>query len=199
MHVTKCQLKLLGKQVLDAKQFYRQINFTRIKLTNKKVQMKPKLKFLLPDIKTAHLASEALLLARVDDKNITFLAKPGTDLGKLQAAGTLDSTNMINDGEKGIMYGAIVGLLIGLYIFYFEPWVAETVQIHVAVIVAIATIIGAMASAIGAAVFGVNMFNTDLNKFKHKIDDGAVLMIVSVPFQRSAEVRKIVKNLHLKF
>ena len=85
--------------------------------------MKPKLKFLLPDIKTAHLASDALLLARVDDKNISFLAKPGTDLGKLQVAGTLDSSNMINDGEKGIMYGAIVGFLIGLYLYYFEPWV----------------------------------------------------------------------------
>ena len=161
--------------------------------------MKPKLKFLLPDIKTAQLASDALLLARVDDKNITFLAKPGTDMGKLQVAGTLDSTNMVNDGEKGIMYGAIVGFLIGLYLYYFEPWVAATAQVHVAIIVVISTMIGALASAIGAAVFGVNMFNTDLNKFKNKIDNGAVLMIVTVPLQRSAEVRKIVKSLHLKF
>ena len=158
--------------------------------------MKPKLKFLLPDIKTAHLASEALLLARVDDKNISFLAKPGTDMGKLQVASTLESTNIINDGEKGIMYGAIVGFLIGLYLYYFEPWVAQTTQAHVAVIVTIATLVGAMASAIGAAVFGVNMFNTDLNKYKNKIDNGAVLMIVTAPFQRSTEIRKIVKSLH---
>ena len=160
--------------------------------------MKPKLKFLLPDIKTSHLASEALLLARVEDKNITFLAKPGTDMGKLQLASTIDSSNIVNDGEKGIMYGAFAGFLIGLYIYYFEPWIAETTHVHVAIIVAIAAFVGAIASAIGAAIFGVNMFNTDLNKYKDKIDKGAVLMIVTVPFQRSAEVRKIVRNIHLK-
>ena len=32
--------------------------------------MRPHLKFLLPDIKTANQASEALLLARIEDKNI---------------------------------------------------------------------------------------------------------------------------------
>ena len=100
--------------------------------------------------------------------------------------------------EKGIIYGAIVGFLIGLYLYYFQPWIAETTQVHVAIIVAIATIVGALASAIGATVFGVNMFNTDLNQYKSNIDNGAVLMIVSTPFQRAAEIRKIVKNLHLK-
>lgn len=161
--------------------------------------MKPKLKFLLPDIKSAHLASDALLLARVDDKAITFLAKPGTDLGKLQAASTIDSTNMINDGEKGVLYGAIIGLLIGLYIYYFQPWVAETTKAHVAVVIVVSTMVGALASAIGAAVFGVNMFNTDFNKYKNKIDSGAVLLIVTVPFQRSTEIRKIIKELHTKY
>ena len=161
--------------------------------------MKPKLKFLLPNIKAAQLASDALLLARVDAKAITFLAKPGTQLGKLQVASTIDSTNMVNGGEKGIMYGAIVGFLIGLYIYYFEPWVAETVKAHVAVIIIVSTMIGALASAIGAAVFGVNMFNTDLNEYKNKIDAGAVLLSVSVPSERSAEIRKIIKELHTKY
>ena len=45
--------------------------------------MREQLKFLLPDINTANQASEALLLARIDNKNICFLAKPGTNLGKL--------------------------------------------------------------------------------------------------------------------
>lgn len=161
--------------------------------------MKPRLKFLLPDIRTAKQAAESLLLARVDNKNISFLAKPGTDLGQLQAASTIESTNMINDGERGIMFGAAVGLLVGLYMHYFQPWIEVSMGVHWVTIVVITTIFGAVASAIGAAVFGVNLFNTDLNKYKDKIDSGAILMIVTAPFQRSNEIRKIVSKLHLKF
>ena len=161
--------------------------------------MKPKLKFLLPDIKTANQAVESLLLARVDNKNISFLAKPGTNLGQLQAVSTIESTNMVNDAERGIMFGAAIGLLIGLYMHYFQPWITSNMGVHWMLIVGITTIIGAVASAIGAAVFGVNLFNTDLDKYKDKIDNGAVLMIVSAPFQRTNEIRKIVSKLHLKF
>ena len=161
--------------------------------------MRPKLKFLLPDIKTANQAAQSLLLARIDNKNICFLAKPGTDLGQLQAASTIESTNIINDGERGILIGAAIGLLGGLYMHYFQPWITTSMGVHWATIIVITTIIGAVASAIGAAVFGVNMFNTDLNKYKDKIDGGTILMIVTAPFQRSNEIRKIVSKLHLKF
>ena len=161
--------------------------------------MKPKLKFLLPDIKTANQAAESLLLARVDNKNISFLAKPGTDLGQLQAANTLESSNMVNDGQRGILFGAAFGLLVGLYMHYFQPWITDAMGVHWMTIVVITTILGAVASATGAALFGVNLFNTDLNKYKDKIDGGAILMIVTAPFQRTNEIRKIVSKLHLKF
>lgn len=161
--------------------------------------MKPKLKFLLPDIQTANQVAESLLLARVDNKNISFIAKPGTNLGQLQAASTIESTNIVNDGEKGILIGAAIGLLAGLYMHFFQPWITTSMGVHWITIVAIATVAGAMASAIGAAVFGVNLFNTDLNKFKDKIDRGAILMIVAAPFQRANEIRSIVSKSHLKF
>ena len=67
------------------------------------------------------------------------------------------------------------------------------------VLVAIFMVIGAAFSSIGAAVFGVNFFNNDLKNYKKRIDDGAILMFVSAPFQRSNEISKIVSKLHLKF
>jgi len=161
--------------------------------------MNLKLNFLLPDIKSANRASESLLLARVDNKNICFLAKPGVDIGELQAASTLESTNLINDGAKGVLFGASIGLLIGLYMHYFQPWITSTMNVHWLTIVAITTVFGAAASTLGAVIFGVNMFNTDLNKYKDKIDKGAILMIVSVPVYRLNEISKIVNHLHLKF
>lgn len=161
--------------------------------------MREQLKFLLPDIKTANQASEALLLAKVDNKNICFLAKPGIDLGELQAASTLESTNIINEGEKGILIGATVGLLFGLYTHFFQPWITESMHVHWMVLVGAIMVLGAAISAIGAAVFGSNLFNNDLKQYKQRIDDGAILMIVSAPFQRSGEITKIVSKLHLKF
>ncbi len=161
--------------------------------------MKLKLNFLLPDIKAANRASEALLLARVDNKNISFLANPDTYIGELLPASTIESTNMINDGARGVLTGASIGLMIGLYMHYFQPWITSSMNMHWLSILAITTVFGAAASTLGAVIFGVNMFNTDLNKFKDRIDDGAILMIVSVPFYRSNEISKIVSHLHLKF
>jgi hypothetical protein len=161
--------------------------------------MKLKLNFLLPDIKAANRASEALLLARVDNKNISFLANSDTYIGELHPASTIESTNLINDGARGVLTGASIGLMIGLYMHYFQPWITSSMNIHWLTILAITTVFGAAASTLGAVIFGANMFNTDLNKFKDRINDGAILMIVSVPFHRSNEIRKIVSHLHLKF
>ena len=161
--------------------------------------MRPHLKFLLPDIKTANQASEALLLARVDDKNISFLANPSIDLGQLRPASAIESTNVVNEAQKGILMGATIGLLIGLYMHYFQPWITESMNVHWMVIVGVFTIFGATISAIGAAVFGTNFLNDDFKNYETKIENGAILMIVTAPFQRSNEIRKIVSKLHLKF
>lgn len=72
-------------------------------------------------------------------------------------------------------------------------------HVHWMVLVGAIMVLGAAISAIGAAVFGSNLFNNDLKQYKQRIDDGAILMIVSAPFQRSGEITKIVSKLHLKF
>ena len=165
--------------------------------------MNLKLNFLLPDMKVANQASQAMLLARVEDKNVCFLAKPGTNLGKLQPADATEATNTINEGLKGVLMGAGLGLLGGLYVLYFPAWVTESplwfTNASDWAILSVTTLIGALAAAFGAAILGFNILNTDLAKYQSRIDDGAVLMIVTVPHQRAKEIRKIVSKLHLKF
>ncbi len=165
--------------------------------------MNLKLKFLLPSIKAAHEASDAMLLARIEDKNVCFLAKPGVDLGKLQHASVIDATNAVHEGFRGILLGAGIGLLGGLYVLYFPQWLTDSpawfTNASPLTILASTSLMGAAAASFGAALLGVNLFNTDLNQFKKRIDEGAVLMIVSVPFNRANEIRQIVKKLHLKF
>ena len=165
--------------------------------------MRMKLKFLLPDVKTAQKANQALLTARVDDKDVGFLAKPGTDLGELPEANAIEATNTLHEGLKGILMGAGIGLLAGLYVLYFPKWFTDsptwfTGASPVAILV-ITALMGAVAAAFGASLLGINILNTDLRQFKKRIDDGAVLMIVTVPIKRANEIRQIVRNLHLKF
>ncbi len=165
--------------------------------------MNLKLNFLLPDIKVANQASQAMLLARVEDKDVCFLARPGTNLGKLQPATAIEATNTINEGLKGVLMGAGLGLLGGLYVLYFPAWVTESplwfTNASDWVILSVTTLIGALTAAFGAAILGFNILNTDLAKYQSRIDDGAVLMIVTVPYQRAKEIHKIVSKLHLKF
>ena len=161
--------------------------------------MREHLKFLLPNIQAANQASEALLLARVDNKNISFMARPGLALGKLQAASMLESSNIVNGGERGILIGATVGLIFGLYTHYFQPWITESMHVNWMVFVGVLMVLGAALSFIGAAVFGSNLFNNDLQKYKKRIDEGAILMIVSAPSNRSDEITKVVSKLHLKY
>lgn len=165
--------------------------------------MNLKLNFILPNVKVAHKASEAMLLARVEHKHVSFLAKPGTDMGGLHAATALEATNTIHEGLKGILMGAGLGLLGGLYVLYFPAWFTDSplwfTSASWLTILVITTLMGAVAAAFGAALLGFNILNTDLDRYQKKIDEGAILMIVTVPFQRANEIRKIVRKLHLKF
>lgn len=165
--------------------------------------MNLKLKFVLPNTKAAHQASQALLLARIDDKYVSFLAKPGKDLGGLTEASAIEATNTLHEGLKGILMGAGLGLLGGLYVLYFPKWFTDSptwfTNASPLAILAITALMGAVAAAFGAALLGVNLLNTDLKQFKKRMDDGAVLMIVSAPYGRVKDIRQIVRNLHLKF
>ena len=161
--------------------------------------MRLQLTFLLPDIDTATQASKALLIADVDNKNISFLAKPGTNLGKLQAVNTFESTNVIDEAGKGALIGALAGLIIGLYVHFFQPWLIKSTLVHWLVLVGALMIFGAVAAVFRTAFFSTDEFNNDLKKYKSKIEKGAILMIVSAPFQRSNEINRIVNKSYLRY
>jgi len=162
-----------------------------------------KLKFLLPNIQAARKANDEMLHARVEANDVSFLAKPGTDLGGLPEANAIEATNTLNEGLKGVLMGAGIGLLGGLYVLYFPKWFTDSptwfTNASPFAILIITVLMGAVAAAFGAALLGVNVLNSDLRQFKRRMDQGAVLMIVSTPFNRVKEIRNIVKNLHLKY
>jgi hypothetical protein len=159
--------------------------------------MKLKLEFLLPDVKSANKACEKLLIARVEEKNIHFLARPDINLGKLQAATALEKSNMVHEGERGMLIGAGLGLLAGLYVLSFPPWITKSPLWYTNsdwyVVLLVTILAGAFSVAFGAALLGVNLFNSDLKRYKNRIDKGEILMIVRVPFYKVNTIRKMMK------
>lgn len=156
--------------------------------------MRRKLEFIFPDVKTARHAWKEMLLACIEDKHIHFLAKPGTNLGKLHPANVLERTDTIHEGEWGVLIGAALGLLAGILALAFPPWYTNA---HWTVILAVTTACGAFSGAFSMALLGVNLTNSDFDALQDRIAHGEVLMIVSVPLHRVKEIRQIVDRLHL--
>jgi hypothetical protein len=81
--------------------------------------MRRRLYFLLPDVESARRIADDLLLARVDDRHMHFLARRGTDLGELHEAGYLMKSDLlhgagVDDGKVLMMvdvpYDAVEGI-----------------------------------------------------------------------------------------
>lgn len=159
--------------------------------------MKRRLEFILPDIRAANLAADKMLLGRIDESRIHFLAKPGTDLGLLKPASTTEKTNLVLDAGRGGLMGAFIGVLTGWYVLAFPPWMTVSplwyTSSHWSVVLLITMLAGAVAAAIGAALIGVNLFNTDLSSYKDRINQGEILMIVRVPFYKVGKVNRLMQ------
>jgi uncharacterized membrane protein YeaQ/YmgE (transglycosylase-associated protein family) len=146
----------------------------------------------LPDLASAHTLANDLLLARIEDKYMHFLARRGTDLGELHEASYLQKTDAVHGAFTGLVIGGIVGVLVGLLLVYFPPGGAS-VQL---VAVLIAAIVGAFLGIWLASMVGLQVPNSRLKGFEHEIQDGKILLMLDVPGGRYEEIRDIISRTH---
>jgi len=156
------------------------------------MMMRRRLYFVLPDVACAKLVGDDLLLARVEDRRMRFLAKRGTDLGKLREAGIWEKTDLVHGAEVGMVVGGIGGFLLGLVIVLTPPDGLEMQMITVL----ISAVIGALFGAWSASLIGASTPNARLKHFQADIDAGRVLMMVDVPSDRVEEIRDLVLLRH---
>ena len=160
--------------------------------------MKTKINFMLPDLATAVKVRDALLLGLVENKYIHFLAKQGTKLDDLNQTSAIEGSNLMHEGEKGILYGMGFGFLAGLSVLYFPDWITVSpswyTQSYWYVVLIVTTLFGAIATAVGAALLGCNVFNSDIDQYKARIEKGEILMIVTVRLYEAHKVRNIVNK-----
>ena len=154
--------------------------------------MRRRLYFVLPDVESAKRTADDLLLARVEDRYMRFLARRGTALDPLHEAGYLDKTDMVHGAAVGLALGGIIGALTGAMVVAYPP---EGMSPQL-VAVLIGMLAGAPLGAWMASMAGAAVPNSRLKQFEADIEAGRVLMMVDMPFRRVAEITELVVLRH---
>lgn len=154
--------------------------------------MRRRLYFLLPDLGSAIQTANDLLLARIEDQYMHFLARRGMSLGQLHEANPLQKSDAVHGAQLGFVIGGVGGFLIGVYI-YMTPPQGVALQLGTALI---STVIGAIFGAWTASLVAMSVPNTRLKAFQKDIDAGRILLMVDVPPSRIPEVQDMVSRRH---
>jgi hypothetical protein len=75
--------------------------------------MRKRIYWLLPDLQCARATMHDLLLARIDARQIHFVAREDADMRGLHAANVLQTSDVVRSAEIGVVVGAGVGGLLG--------------------------------------------------------------------------------------
>jgi len=154
--------------------------------------MRRRLYFLLPDVESARRTADDLLLARLEDRHMHFLARRGTDLGELHEASYLHKSDLTHGAGIGLGLGGIIGILLGLVIVTYPP---EGTNPQMVVVLA-TTLVGALLGAWMSSMVAAAVPNIRLKHFQADIDAGKVLLMVDVPYPSVERVRELVHERH---
>lgn len=146
----------------------------------------------LPDVASARGVANDLLLARIEDRHMRFLARRGTDLGELNEASYFQKTDAIHGAFVGLVIGGALGALVGAVLVNYPP---RGVSLEM-VAVLVAAIVGAILGVWVATMVGLQVPNSRLRHFEKELEDGRVLLMLDVPARRFDEVREIIARKH---
>ena len=146
----------------------------------------------LPDLESARRLADDLLLARIEDRHMHFLARRGTNLGELHEASYLEKTDAWHGAFTGLVLGGLLGGLVGFALVQFPPGGVSPQPVAVL----IATVVGALLGAWVAAMVGLQVPNSRLKAFEADIAAGKILLMLDVPAGRYEEIRQIIARTH---
>jgi uncharacterized membrane protein YeaQ/YmgE (transglycosylase-associated protein family) len=146
----------------------------------------------LPDLASARQLANDLLLARIEDRHMHFLARRGTDLGELHEASYLQKSDAVHGAFTGLVLGGVVGVVVGVLLVYFPPG-GMSVQL---VAVLIAAVVGSALGVWIAGMMGLQVPNTQLKGFEQDLQEGKILLMLDVPATRYEEIRQVIARTH---
>lgn len=155
--------------------------------------MRRRIYWLLPDLASARRTMDDLLLARISEPRIHFVAREGSNMTGLHTANLLQTSDVIRAAQAGLVIGGSVGAVLGVLAAVFFPIVGDSPQWGMVTVLAI---IGAGFGAWASSMIGISAPSIRLKRFEPAIEEGQILLMVDVPRSRVDEIEERLQALH---
>ncbi|WP_150699377.1 DUF1269 domain-containing protein [Pandoraea terrae] len=154
--------------------------------------MRRRMYFLLPDLASAQRTMSDLLLARVEERHIHFMAREDMELEGLHEANLLQTSDIVHGAEAGLVIGGFCGLAVGAVAAFF-PIVGTKPQWELMIITAP---LGSLFGAWVSSMIGCSVPNSRLKPFKDAVERGMILLMIDVRDGRVEEIRELLREHH---
>ena len=154
--------------------------------------MRRRLYYVMPDLASARKIMDDLLLARLEERHIHFLAKRGTPMDGLHEANVLQKTDLVHGAQLGLVLGALLGCTAGALLVTFVL-TADNWQI---ITVLGSTLIGAFLGTWISSMVGSSVPNSRLKQFEPLIEEGKILLMADVPEHKIDEIKALLGERH---
>jgi hypothetical protein len=153
-----------------------------------------RLYYIVPNISSAKMIVDELLLARVDEGHLHIISSDENSLARehLPEATFLEKSDFVPATERGVAIGGATGLVAGCIGYFLEP---AAFSLGPGGFLAV-TIAGALFGAWVSGMIGISMHNTHLQAFEPAIESGRLLLMIDVPTARVDEISQLVRDHH---
>ncbi|WIT10680.1 DUF1269 domain-containing protein [Paucibacter sediminis] len=147
--------------------------------------MRKRIYWLLPNLESATRTMNELLLARIAEQHIHFVASEGVDMTGLHAANVLQTSDLVQAAQTGLLLGAGLGAAAGVAVAYNLG--AHT---PAGVVIAMAGL-GAVLGTWSSSMIGSSTPSRRLTRFQPALNQGQYLLMVDVPRTRVTEIEEL--------
>lgn len=152
--------------------------------------MRKRIYWLLPDLASAKRTMDELLLARITEHYIHFVAKDGASMEGLHAANVLQTSDLVQAAQTGLLIGAGLGAAGGVVAAF-----AISTGSPQGVVIGLAAL-GAVLGTWSSSMIGSSTPSRRLKRFERDIAAGQYLLIVDVPSTRITEIEQLLERTH---
>jgi hypothetical protein len=155
--------------------------------------MRRRIYWLLPDLASARRTMDDLLIARISEPHIHFVAREDADMSGLHSANVLQTSDVIRAAQAGLVIGGSAGAVLGVIVALFFPIFGSAPEWGM---VAVLAIIGAVFGVWSSSMIGVSTPSSRLKRFSAAIEQGQILLMVDVPRSRVDDIESRLQTLH---
>ncbi|WP_428416354.1 DUF1269 domain-containing protein [Methylibium sp.] len=182
--------------------------------------MRRRIYWLLPDLTSARQTMNDLLLARIGEAHIHFVARENADMSGLHAANILQTSDVLRSAQAGLVIGGLGGAVIGVLAAMFFPIVGDSesglaalravftspnwsgAELRSALdspqwaMAAVLAVLGGLLGAWSSSMIGIAAPSGRLRRFEGAIAQGQILLMVDVPRSRVQEIESLLQSTH---